>query len=184
MDDDAQLDRGPFAHARSRLDDRSSDQLRRDREILAARQEALDRIDRARLSPRSAIHFDTYRFELIRQRAVLGWRGLGRPYVVDQFDSGSYSNVPRLLASQHGVESEQDADAWLARLQAFAKVLDQESDCVCSDAAQGIIPPDFIIEVTVAQIDELAQAAATDSFVVKLLAACAAERGIAGDHSR
>jgi uncharacterized protein (DUF885 family) len=38
--------------------------------------------------------------------------------------------------------------------------------------------------VTAAQIDELAQASAADSFVVKSLAARAAERGIAGDHSR
>jgi uncharacterized protein (DUF885 family) len=178
------LDRGPFAQASSRLDDRSIDQLRRDRQVLAAQQQQLDRIDRARLSSRAAIHYDTYRFELIRQRAVLGWRGLGRPYVVDQFDSGSYANVPRLLASLHRVESEEDANAWLARLQAFAKVLDQELECVRSDAAQGITPPDFIIEVTVAQIEELAQAPAADSFVVKSLAARAAGRGIAGDHSR
>jgi len=178
------LDHGPFAQARLRLDDRSIDQLRRDRQVLAAQHQQLDRIDRARLSARSAIHYDVYRFELIRQRAVLDWRGLGRPYVVDQFDSGSYSNVPRLLSSQHVVAVEEDASAWLARMQAFAKVLDQESECVRSDAAQGIIPPDFIIEVTVAQIEELAQASAADSFVVKSLAARAAERGIVGDHSR
>src|SRR5947209_7052843 len=164
------LDRGPFAQARSRLDDRSIDQLRQDREMLAAHQQQLDAVDRARLSPRSAMHYEIYQFELMRERAVLDWRGLGRPYVIDQFDYGAYSNVPRLLSSQHKVESGQDANAWLSRLQAFAKVLDQELECVRFDAAQGIIPPDFILEVTLAQIEELAQTSAADSFVVKSLA--------------
>ncbi|MGA6965836.1 MAG: DUF885 family protein, partial [Xanthobacteraceae bacterium] len=178
------LDRGTFAQARSRLDDRSIDQLRHDREILSTQQQQLDAIDRARLSPRSAIHYDIFQFELMRQRAVFGWRGLGRPYVIDQLDYGSYSNIPRLLASQQRVESEDDANAWLARLQTFPKVLDQELECVRFDAAQGIIPPDFILEVTTAQIEELAQASAADSFVVRSLAAQTAEHGIAGDHFR
>jgi uncharacterized protein (DUF885 family) len=178
------LDRGTFAQARSRLDDRSIDQLRHDREILSTQQQQLDAIDRARLSPRSAIHYDIVQFELMRQRVVFDWRGLGRPYVIDQLDYGSYSNIPRLLTSQQRVESEDDANAWLARLQTFPKVLDQELECVRFDAAQGIIPPDFILEVTTAQIEELAQASAADSFVVRSLAAQTAEHGIAGDHSR
>jgi uncharacterized protein (DUF885 family) len=178
------LDRGTFAQARSRLDDRSIDQLRHDREILSTQQQQLDAIDRARLSPRSATHYDIFQFELMRQRAVLDWRGLGRPYVIDQLDYGSYSTIPRLLTSQQRVESEEDANAWLARLEAFPKVLDQELECVRFDAAQGIIPPDFILEVTTAQIEELAQASAVDSFVVRSLAAQTAEHGIAGDHSR
>ena len=76
------LDRGTFAQARSRLDDRSIDQLRHDREILSTQQQQLDAIDRARLSPRSAIRYDIFQFELMRQRVVFDWRGLGRPYVI------------------------------------------------------------------------------------------------------
>jgi uncharacterized protein (DUF885 family) len=177
------LDRGAYAQARWRLDDRSIDQLRQDREILATQQQQLDGLDRARLSPQSAIHYEIYQYELMRERAVLNWRGLGRPYVIDQFDYGSYSNIPRLLASQQRVESEEDANAWLARLQGFSKALDQELECVRFDAAQAIIPPDFIIEVTVAQLEELAQTSAADSFVLKSLAARTAEHGISGDHS-
>jgi uncharacterized protein (DUF885 family) len=178
------LDRGPFAQTRSRLDDRSIDRLRRDRQVFTVQQQQLDRLDRTRLSPRSALYYDTYQFELMRQRAVLNWRGLGRPYVIDQLDSGSYSNVPRLLASRQRVESEEDAAAWLARLQAFSKALDQERECIRFDADQGIIPPDFIIEVTVAQLQKLVEPSGADSFVIKSLAARIAEHGIAGEHSR
>jgi len=178
------LDYGKFTQAKWRLDDRSIDQLRRDREVVAKQQQQLAAIDRARLSARSAIHYDIYQYQLMRERAVLDWRGLGRPYVIDQFDYGSYSNIPRLLASQQTVKTEEDVNAWLTRLQAFANVLDQELECVRFDAAQGIIPPDFIIEVTVGQIEELSQASATDSFVVRSLAARTAKHGITGDHSR
>jgi uncharacterized protein (DUF885 family) len=74
------------------------------------------------------------------------------------------------------------AHAWLARLRAFPKALDQELECVRFDGAQGIIPPDFIIEVTVAQIEELSQGSAADSVVLKSLATATAEHGIPGDH--
>jgi uncharacterized protein (DUF885 family) len=178
------LDHGRFAQAKWHLDDRSVEQLRRDRDVVGRQQQQLTAIDRARLSARSAIHYDIYQYQLMRERAVLEWRGFGRPYVIDQFDYGSYLNIPRLLASQQTVRTEEDVNAWLARLQAFPKVLDQELECVRFDAAQGVIPPDFIIDVTVGQIEELSQAPAADSFVVKSLAARTAKHGITGDHSR
>jgi uncharacterized protein (DUF885 family) len=65
---------------------------------------------------------------------------------------------------------------------AACKIFRQRS-IVRFNAGQGIIPPDFIIEVMVAQIQELAQTSATDSFVVKSLAARLTHHGIAGDHS-
>jgi uncharacterized protein (DUF885 family) len=178
------LDRGTFAQTRWRLDDRSVERLAQDRKILAAQQQQLAAIDRARLSPRSAIHYEICRYQLLRERAVLDWGGLGRPYVIDQFDYGSYSNIPRLLVSQHRLQSEEDADAWLVRLQAFPKALDQELECVRFDAARGIIPPDFIIAATVAQLAGLAQSSAADSYVLKSLSARTAEHAIAGDHYR
>ena len=122
--------------------------------------------------------------KLMRQRAVFDWRGLGRPYVIDQLDYGSYSNIPRLLAAQQRVESEDDANAWRARLQTFPNVLDQELECVRFDAAQGIHSSGFHPRGDNRSDRELAQASAADSFVVRSLAAQTAEQGIAGDHSR
>jgi len=178
------LDRGSLAPARWQLDERSVERIARDREILASYQRQLHTIDRARLSPRSALHYDVFHYELMRERAVADWQGLGRPYVIDQFDHGAYANVPRLLAAQHNLEGEEDANAWLARLGAFPKALDQELECMRFDAARGIVPPDFIVGVTVAQIEELAQAPAADSFVLKSLAARSARSGISANHFR
>ena len=44
------------------------------------------------------------------------------------------------------VPDRRTADAYLARLTAFARELDQETQCIGEDAAAGIIPPDFILE--------------------------------------
>ena len=84
------LDRGSLAPARWQLDERSVERIARDREILASYQRQLHTIDRARLSPRSALHYDVFHYELMRERAVADWQGLGRPYVIDQFDHGMF----------------------------------------------------------------------------------------------
>ena len=52
---------------------------------------------------------------------VGGWRNT--PYVVVQ-NAGAYLDVPRFLDSDHRIENAADAEAYLARLQSYAKQLD------------------------------------------------------------
>src|SRR6185295_8725487 len=52
---------------------------------------------------------------------VGGWRNT--PYVVIQ-NVGAYLDVPRFLDSDHRIENATDAEAYLARLQLYAKQLD------------------------------------------------------------
>ena len=54
---------------------------------------------------------------------VGGWRNT--PYVVIQ-NVGAYLDVPRFLDSDHPIENAADAEAYLARLQSYAKQLDGE----------------------------------------------------------
>ena len=54
---------------------------------------------------------------------VGGWRNT--PYVVIQ-NVGAYLDVPRFLDSDHRIENAADAEAYLARLQSYAKQLDGE----------------------------------------------------------
>ena len=70
--------------------------------------------------------------------------GAQYPYVLSQL-TGSYANTPDFLASQHGVANRDDADAYLARLSAYAHVLDQEIAVLNADVGAGVIPPDFAI---------------------------------------
>jgi uncharacterized protein (DUF885 family) len=71
--------------------------------------------------------------------------GAQYPYVLTQL-TGSYANLPDFLASQHTVANRDDADAYLARLSAYAHVLDQEIVVLNADVAAGVIPPDFTLE--------------------------------------
>jgi uncharacterized protein (DUF885 family) len=80
------------------------------------------------------------------------------PYPVSQL-SGPQDEVPKLLASQHKVESAQDAEDYLARLDAYGAAVDQVIATIEHDSALGVVPPDFIIER--AQ-DSLAGRSATD----------------------
>ena len=54
---------------------------------------------------------------------VGGWRNT--PYVVIQ-NVGAYLDIPRFLDSDHPIENAADAEAYLARLQSYAKQLDGE----------------------------------------------------------
>ncbi|MBK6702621.1 MAG: DUF885 family protein [Caulobacteraceae bacterium] len=77
--------------------------------------------------------------------------GAQAPYTVTQL-TGAYTNLPDFLASQHPVTNRDQADAYIARLTAYGHVLDQESERVGLDAADGVIPPDFALDGALAQL--------------------------------
>lgn len=56
--------------------------------------------------------------------------------------------MPSFLATQHPIGSAADAEAYLARLSAFAVLLDQETARVRADFARGVVPPDFVLTTT------------------------------------
>ena len=64
-----------------------------------------------------------------------GPAGAGQPYILSQL-TGSYCNLPSFLDSQHPVENKADADAYLARLEGFARALDQEIEVARHDMAR------------------------------------------------
>ena len=65
---------------------------------------------------------------------VGGWRNT--PYVVIQ-NVGAYLDVPRFLDSDHRIENATDAEAYLARLQLYAKQLDGELGAHPGGASSG-----------------------------------------------
>ena len=76
-------------------------------------------------------------------RYTMGGGATG-PYAVTQL-TGAYTGLPDFLASQHPVTNREQADAYLSRLSAYARVLDQETAVVAADAAAGVIPPNFTL---------------------------------------
>ena len=81
--------------------------------------------------------------------AVGGWRNT--PYVVIQ-NVGAYLDIPRFLDAEHRIENAADAEAYLSRLQSYAKQLDGELGRIEAARKAGLIPPAFLIDKAIAQM--------------------------------
>ena len=80
---------------------------------------------------------------------VGSWRNT--PYVVIQ-NVGAYLDLPRFLDSDHPIENAADAEAYLARLQSYAKQLDGELGRIQAARGKGLVPPAFLIDKALAQM--------------------------------
>jgi uncharacterized protein (DUF885 family) len=74
-----------------------------------------------------------------------------------------------------------DCDAYLSRLDAFAGVLDTDTQVARVRAERGFIPPDFSIDLTIGQLQKLRDAPADNNALVGSLVGRAREKGIEGD---
>ncbi len=102
------------------------------------------------------------------------------PYVVSQ-ETGSFVGVPEFLDSQHQVHNKADADAYLARMEAFATELDQETARIQRDAGQGVILPDFLMATATGQMQKFMAVPAASQRVVTSLTGRTTKQAIAGD---
>ena len=130
---------------------------------MATRLDRLKSIDAAALGEESRIDLDVVR--TAHETAAEGfafpygdvallnqnWSWRNAPYVVAQ-NTGAFLEIPNLLDEQHTVETRDDADAYLARLEAYAGQIEGETERLKSAAAQGVVAPDFILDKTLAQI--------------------------------
>ncbi|CAN7594195.1 DUF885 family protein [Phenylobacterium sp. LjRoot225] len=180
------LDTGERAAAKSRLDDASLAQLERNRALNADQLRRLKAIDRTQLSGMPAVNYDAVIFATettaeADRRFPYGQQGAGAPYVLSQL-TGSYQSTPSFLATQHAIATKADCDAYLARLEAFAEVMDQETERARRDVGLGVVPPDFAVDRALTQMKGLQVAPATSPLVTSLTDR-ANEKGIAGDYA-
>ena len=105
------------------------------------------------------------------------------PYVVSQL-TGAYQSTPDFLESDHPIESVADADAYLARLSAFAEAVESDTVLAREGAAAGMIPPDFVCDKTLAQLKLLRTGPGERSGMVTSLVRRCGERGLAGNWGR
>lgn len=130
----------------------------------AARIAELSTLDAAALSPAARLDRDTAAFvysvlddQLARPGAVdLDLRP--SPYVVSQMN-GAYYWLPSRLGSRAAAAGTSGREAYLAGIEALARGIDQESERIVHDAGQGIIPPDFVLAATLAQVRGLRDSA-------------------------
>jgi uncharacterized protein (DUF885 family) len=182
----AGLDTGPNAGARSLLNDRSPDARARMRRLFEDMKTGLGRFDPARLQGMDWINHQSALYLADTTLAAYDFGfgdpdvGPSIPYVVSQL-SGSYRAIPGFLASLHPVVDQADAEAYLARLSAFAVVLDQETEWARSDHARGAVPPDFVLRTALRQFEAMLAPAPSASELVTALVRRTRAAGIEGD---
>jgi len=181
------LDTGARARQKSLLDDSSLAGIAKNKAITASQLARLKAFDRAALSPKDAVSHDVILYGLktsaaANTRFAYGPGGAGQPYILSQL-SGSYSQGPSFLDNQHTIQTKADADAYLARLEGFAVLLDQEIETARHDVALGVVPPDFALAKTLMQMNQLRSPAPEKSPLTESVARRAREKNIPGDWS-
>ncbi len=184
------LDKGPYAALKSRLSDASPAGDAAWAAQVQSMRRRLATIDPARLGAADRIRFEAVSYAVARGTdglgfaygggAAAGFFGGAAPYVISQ-QGGALTSVPEFLNSQHQIATAADAQAYLARVSAFARQLDQESARIAESAAIGVMPPDFIAAKTLGQLKGFRALAAADQPLVGSLARRAAAAHIAGD---
>lgn len=150
----------------------------------------LGTIDRTRLDSGAKLRLDTVLYSAERAidgtkfryggGAKAGFLGGAQPYVVSQ-QNGALTGVPEFLDSQHIVKTRADAEAYLARVSAFANQLDGETDAIARDAAIGVIPPSFVAATVLGQLRGFRATPVANQRLVASLATRARAAGIDGD---
>ena len=181
------LDTGAGAWARSSLNSRSRVHTERLIQLQRGWLSQLEDIDSRRLSGVDAATYSAVRYQIERalrgaQSFKFGPDGFPTPYVLSQL-TGSYQSVPDFLDTEHVVADRSDAEAYLARLAEFARVLDEETARARADAAEGVVPPDFIIAKTLQQMQTLRATPVSETSLVASLVRRASQKHIAGDWS-
>jgi uncharacterized protein (DUF885 family) len=157
------IDKGQRAALKSKLSDRSANGQQQIAGRVAKRLEAMKQLDTSALDEATRIDVDVMR--TAHEFAVEGfafpygdtallnqsWSWRNAPYVVAQ-NTGAFLEIPSMLDEQHTIETREDADAYLARLEAYAGQLDGETGRLKSAAGQSVIAPDFLLDKTLRQL--------------------------------
>lgn len=101
--------------------------------------------------------------DLLRQ-AELRYSG----YRVNQI-SGVTVNMPQFLTDTHVIKNEKSVRRYLSRLREFGRVLRETHARVIDDRANGVIPPDFVIEKALVGMNKFIEGGAENSPLVTTL---------------
>lgn len=153
------IDKGSWARLRYQLSDRSQHGQDRFAAMVRSNLARVSGLDLSRLNPSARTSLEVVKsayttalkgFALpYGDVAVGGYRN--SPYVVIQ-NTGAYIDTPSFLDTDHLIENRSDAEAYVARLSQFPAQLDGELGRMKATAAQGVIPPSFLIDKAINQL--------------------------------
>ena len=146
------VDQGQYRGLRTQLDDASAAGRVRWKAQIQSMLARMAAISPTALSPADRIHFESVRYattnasegtKFFYSGRTCGFDGGTAPYVVSQ-QNGALTRVPEFLNTQHQINDQADAEAYLERVRALGRVLDQESVEIAEHASRGAFPPNFI----------------------------------------
>lgn len=157
------IDKGKYLQLKYELTDRSAEgqaRIKTDVQTMLAR---LNAVDSSALPADEALNVDVVRtvfqmtsdgFDLPYGEVALlnsNWSWRNSPYTVAQ-NIGAFVEIASFLDASHAIETEDDAEAYLSRMQAYAGQLDGETERTITEGAQGVILPDFLMAKTLGQL--------------------------------
>lgn len=182
------IDNGRRAALRSQLEDRSAAGQARIATTLRADLARAESIDTSTLdfATRTSVEVvkSAYRNSLegfampYGDVAVGSWRNT--PYVVIQ-NVGAYLDTPRFLDSDHVIKGAGDAEAYLARLEWMGRNLDGETARIADARGKRLVPPAFLLDKAIGQMEAVLKGARGGGPLVESLAR--RTREIPGDWS-
>jgi len=181
------LDKAANAGLKSRLRDTSAKGRAASKALDRDQLQRLRTVDATGLAGMDRVNYDTVSYTLESAVAVgkfdFGGASFGpSPYVVSQL-TGVYQSVPDFLDTKHTIKTAADADAYLARLEAFAGELDGNTEQFRHDSDLHIVPPDFLLDTTLAQMRKT-RTATDQSLLVTSIARRAQEAGLDASWAR
>lgn len=179
------VDTGKRAAARAQLADRSPAGVKKSQDLYRNGLAGLKAIDAEKLTGTDRVNYDTFVGPWQNQvdaydRFKYGTFSWPEPYSLSQL-GGSYQSMPDFLINQHPVATKADADAYLARVEAFATALDQETERARAEHAMGIVPPDFVLDKALTQYASVVSPAPAANPITANIAKKAKDKGLAGD---
>jgi uncharacterized protein (DUF885 family) len=183
------VDTGARAGLRAKLSDGSEAGNARFAAAVGSMMGRIHKIDRKTLAPADQLRWDTVHYALesaemakpfFYATAASGFFGGTSPYAITQ-QGGAITNLPELLDSQHPINTSADAEAYLARVAALARQLDDETAQIRRDSRRGVMPPDFIAQTVLGQLGGFRATAAASQKLVTSIATRTAAKGIKGD---
>jgi uncharacterized protein (DUF885 family) len=184
------LDHGARSALKSRLDDVSAAHKKRWDSQARSMLARLRTIDAAKLAPLDRLRWETVKYaagaategtRFICGQPVAAFTDNGvAPYPVSQQD-GAVTSVPEFLDSQHHIADAADAEAYIARIGEFVRVLDQESEQIAFQAEHGIVPPSFIARNALGQLTNYRHTPVAQQKIVNSLVTRARALDLAGD---
>ncbi|QHD67525.1 DUF885 family protein [Sphingobium yanoikuyae] len=177
------LDKGARSAAKSQLDDNSKSGTMKK---LAATQAAIKEFkgyEGTALSDAQRLNLEVILYSLDQQTvapAKFGLNSVQRPYRIFQ-QGGSYFQTPDFLNTAHTINTAGDCEAYVARLDAFARNLRTDTALQRDEAARGYLAPGWSLDLTLGQMKKLRSQPAATSSLVQSLVKRAAAKGVTGD---